>query len=147
MMKKGMKAVAAVLGVALVSGALTACKHHGSDGDLSGKLKEHVNASLKKIGATDEQKVKIGVVTDQIVADGQQLRKKDQGLKAKVVGCLLQDNPDREWLHNTVDEKAREFTGFAHRTVDRLMEISAVLSPEQRSELKKKFESAHGEKK
>lgn len=146
-MRKGMKAVAAVLGVVLVSGALTACKHHGSHGDLSGKLKEHVDASLNKVGATDEQKAKIGVVTDQIVADGQQLRKNDQGLKAKVVGCLLLDTPDREWLHNTVDEKAKEFTGFAHRTVDRLIEISAVLSPEQRSELKKRFVSAHDEKK
>ncbi len=143
-MKKGMKAVVAVLGVALVSGALTACKHHGSHGDLSGKLKEHVDVSLNKVGATDEQKAKIGGVTVQIITDGQQLCKNNQGLNAKFVGCLLQDTPNREWLHTTVDEKAKELTGFAHRTVDRLIEISTVLTPDQRSELNKKFETAHG---
>ena len=36
---------------------------------------------------------------------------------------------------------------FSYRTVDRLIEISAVLAPEQRAELKKRFdESAHGTK-
>lgn len=146
-MKKGIKAVAAILGVVLVSGTLAACKHGGSHGDHVGKLKEHMSASLKKVGATDEQKVKIGGVVDQIITDGQQLGKNSQSLKTKVVGCILQDTPDREWLHNTVDEKGKELTGFAHRTVDRLIEISAVLTPGQRSELRKDFESSHGEKK
>jgi hypothetical protein len=46
-----------------------------------------------------------------------------------------------------VDEKAKEFTEFTHRTVDHLIEISAMLTPEQRSELKKGFDSAHGAEK
>jgi Spy/CpxP family protein refolding chaperone len=147
MMKNGMKAIAAILGAVLVSGSLAACKHHGSHGDHFEKVKEHIDTSLKKVGATDEQRTKIGGITDQIVTDGQQLRKSNQGLKARFVGCLLLDTPNREWLHTTVDEKAKEFTSFAHRTVDRLIEISAVLTPEQRSELKKGFESSHGAKK
>ncbi|QSV45491.1 Spy/CpxP family protein refolding chaperone [Geobacter benzoatilyticus] len=146
-MKNGMKAVATILGVVLVSGTLAACKHHESHGDYAKKMKEHFDASLKKVGATDEQRAKIGGVSDQIVADGQQVCKNSQGLSAKVVGCLLLDTPDRQWLHNTVDEKAKELTGFAHRTVDRLIEISAMLTPEQRSELKKGFDSAHGSEK
>jgi Spy/CpxP family protein refolding chaperone len=145
-MKKGMKAVAAILGIVLVGGTLGACKHHGSHGDHAEKIKEHIDASLKKIGATDEQRTKIGGVTNQIVTDGQQLCKNDPELKAKVVGCLLLDTPNREWLHTTVDEKAKELTGFAHRTVDRLIEISAMLTPEQRSELKKQYKSSHGAK-
>lgn len=146
-MKKGMKTIAAVLGVVLVSGSLAACRDHGSHGDHFGKVKEHIDASLKKVGATDEQRAKIGGIADQIVSDGQQLKKANQGLKARFVGCLLLDTPNREWLHSTVDEKAKELTVFAHRTVDRLIEISAVLTPEQRSELKKGIEAAHGAEK
>jgi len=146
MMKKGMNAVAVILGIVLVGGTLGACKHHGSHGDHAEQIKEHIDASLKKIDATDEQRAKIGVVTNQIVTDGQLLCKNDPELKAKIIGCFLLDTPNREWLHTTVDEKAKELTGFAHRTVDRLIEISAVLTPGQRSELKKKFDSAHGEK-
>jgi len=63
-----------------------------------------------------------------------------------VTGCLLHDNPNREWLHKTVDEKSLEITGFAHRTIDHLIEISAMLTPEQRVKLKKEIESAHGKK-
>jgi Spy/CpxP family protein refolding chaperone len=33
---------------------------------------------------------------------------------------------------------------FSHRMLDYLIEINAVLTPEQRSELKQKFPKAHG---
>lgn len=146
-MKKGMKAVAAILGVVLAGGALAGCRHHGSHGDIAGKLKQHVDASLKKVGATDEQRGKINEGMAQISADGQQVYKNNQGMNARVVGALLQDTPDSQLLHRTVDEKTREFAEFAHRTVDRLVAMSAVLTHEQRAELLKRFESAHGAKK
>lgn len=145
-MKKNIKAVSAVIGVVLLSGMMVACKPNGSHGDHGKKVKEHVEASLKKVGATEEQRAKIGVVTDQIVADGKQVAASNKGVSAQVAGCLLLDEPNRGWLHKTVDEKALQLTGFAHRTVDRLIEISAMLTPEQRAKLKKGLESAHGEK-
>lgn len=144
-MKKGMKTAAAILGVVLVTG-VSACKHGGSHGGHAAKLKEHVNDSLKKVGASDEQKVKINGVMDQIAADGRLLRTSSRGVKTEFVGRILQDAPDREWLHTTVDEKGRELTAFAHRTIDRLIEISAVLTPGQRSELKNSFQASHGAK-
>lgn len=145
-MKKGMKAVTAILGVVLVSGSLAACKHHGSHRDHGKMIKEHINATLNKIGTTDEQRAKIGGVTDQIISDGKQLCKNDSGLKAKLVGSLLQETPDPKLLHNTVDVKAKELTEFAHRTVDRLIEISAVLTPKQRSDLYNQYKAAHDAK-
>jgi Spy/CpxP family protein refolding chaperone len=146
-MTKRMQTVAAILGVVLVGGSLTACKHHSMGSDHTKQIKEHLDASLKKVDATAEQRAKIGSVVDEISADGKQICAANQGLKAKVVGCLLLDTPNSTWLHATVDEKAKELTGFAHRTVDRLIRMSAVLSPEQRAELKKRFEHSHGEKK
>ncbi|KAA0894058.1 Spy/CpxP family protein refolding chaperone [Oryzomonas rubra] len=146
-MNKGIKRIAAVLGAVAMAGAITACKQCGSHGDLSGKINGHVAASLDKIDATEEQKGKINAGVDQIVADGKEIYNSNQGLKNKMVGCLLLDIPNSAWLHATVDEKAKELTGFAHRTVDRLIAISAVLTPGQRAELKKRYESAHGEMK
>jgi Spy/CpxP family protein refolding chaperone len=146
-MNRKLKTAMALLGTLIVAGSLSACKHPCMDGDHSEQIKKHVNASLKKVDATDEQKAKIGVVVDQISADGKQICAANQGLKAKVVGCLLLDTPNRAWLHTTVDEKALELTAFAHRTVDHLIEASAVLSHEQREKLGKGFASAHGEKK
>lgn len=142
-MKKMLKAV--VAGMAILSvGALAACKPHS--GHDAKKLKEHVEASLKKVGATDEQLVKIGAVTDKIIADGSDLCKNSQGLGKKFAGCLLLDKPNKEWLHQTVDEKAKEMTAFAHRTVDNLIEISGMLTGEQRAKLLTSYDAAHGTK-
>lgn len=145
-MKKGMKVVAAILGVVLVSGSLVACKHHGSQRDHAKMMKEHVDSTLSKIDATDEQRAKIGEVTDQIIADGKQLREKNAGDKAKLVDALLQETPDSKLLHSAVDEKAKQLTEFAHRTVDRLVEISTVLTPKQRADLYERYQSTHGAK-
>lgn len=130
--------------IVLSLGTLAACKgHHGHDPK---KMKQHVESSLKKIGATEEQRAKIAVVTDRIFSEGSELHKNNQGLGKKIVACLLLDKPNKEWLHQTVDEKAKEFTAFAHRTVDNLLEASATLTPEQRAELNRRLQSAHGKK-
>lgn len=141
-MKKTLKAV--VAGMAILSvGTFAACKSHHSGHDPK-KLKEHVEASLKKVGATDEQRLKIGVVTDRIIADGSDLCKNSQGLGKKMTDCFLLDKPNKEWLHQTVDEKAKEMTAFAHRTVDSLIEISGMLTGEQRAKLQTRYNAAHG---
>lgn len=142
-MKTTLKMLVAVMAV-ISLGTLAACKaHHGHD---PGKLKEHVEASLKKVGATKEQQAKIGVVTDRILADGGELCKKNQGLGRQFSDALLQEEPNQEWLHQAVDEKAKELTAFAHRTVDSLIEISGMLTVEQRTKLKSKYDAAHGTK-
>lgn len=145
-MKKGLKAVTAIMGVVLVSGALAACKYHDSHRDHGRMMKEHIDSTLHKIGATEEQRAKIGEVTDQIVTDGKQLCKNDSGLKASFVGSLMQEKPDSKLLHNVVDEKAKDLTAFAHRTVDRLIEISSILTPKQKTDLYERYQSAHGSK-
>lgn len=141
--KTTLKVLVAVMAV-ISLGTLVACKaHHGHDPE---KLKDHVEASLKKVGATEEQQAKIGVVTDRILADGGELCKKSQGLGKQFTDCLLQEQPNKEWLHQTVDEKAKELTAFAHRTVDSLIEISGMLTVEQRTKLKTRYDAAHGTK-
>ena len=110
-MKKTLKAVVAVMAILSV-GTPAACKSHHSGHDPK-KLKEHVEASLKMVGATDEQRLKIGAVTDNIIADGSDLCKNSKGLGKKFASCLLLDKPNKEWLHQTVDEKAKEMTKTA----------------------------------
>lgn len=124
--------------------ALAACKDGHGHGQDPAKLKSHVDKSLKKIGASEEQRTKVGAVSDAILADCKGLHEANKGVGKQVAGCLLSDQPDRQWLHRTVDDKARQLTDFAHRTVDRLVEISQTLTPEQRVKLKEGFEKAHG---
>lgn len=138
-MKKAVKAIAAVVAVTSL-GALAACKVSPMAHDPK-KLKAHVESKLKGIGATEEQRIKIGLITDQIIKDCSEIHRNNKGLRAKFVGCLLLDSPNREWLHQAVDEKTKELAEFAHRTVDSLIEMSATLTPAQRAELKKQIEA------
>lgn len=143
-MRTSIKFVVAGMAAVVSLGMLSGCKgHHGHDPE---KLKEHVDSYLKKVGATEVQRQKIGGITDHIIADGSEIYKNNDGLCKKFVGCLLLDKPNKEWLHQTVDEKAKELTAFAHRTVDSLLEINGNLTSEQRAQLKEKCENAHGEK-
>lgn len=144
-MTRRMKTVAAAVAVLSV-GMLAACKHQHGSHNLQ-ELKEHVDVTMKKIGVSEEQRTKIGAITDRIIADGKEFHTSNQGVREKVVACLLLDTPNREWLHQTVDDKAKEFTAFAHRTVDSLIEISGTLTTEQRADLKKRLETGHGAKK
>lgn len=137
-MTKGLKAIGAVVAMTSLS-LLAACKH-GHHGHDPKQLKAHVESQLKAIGATEEQRAKIAASTDRIIADGEEIHQKNKGLGLKFIGCLLQDKPNREWLHQAVDEKTLEFAAFAHRTVDSLIEVSGNLTAEQRAQLKKKLE-------
>lgn len=149
-MKKGFKTIVTVLALVLAGSLLTGCHHrHGYHGDpekMAEKLEKHLDHVLSKIDATPQQRDKIRLISAQIAEDARQLRSKGAENHGKIVACLLLDTPDRQWLHGQVDQKTKEMNEFAHRTVDRLIEISAVLTPEQRAKLEKRFESAHGKK-
>lgn len=150
-MKKGFKTMLAVLALALVGSLVAGCHHrhsgHGDPEKMAEKLEQHLEHVLDKIDATEEQRGKIRQIVGQISDDARQTHKKSAEERGSIVASLLADNPDREWLHSRVDGKSKAMTEFGHRTVDRLIEISAVLTPEQRTELQKRFESAHGSKK
>lgn len=150
-MKRRFKILTAVLAVALASTVLVACHHqqysgHGDPERMGKKLEKHIAKILNKIDATEEQKSKINLLTGQIIDDAKQLRKQGAGEHDSVVAALLSDHPDSESLHRQVDDKSKVLTEFGHRTVDRLIAINSVLTPEQRTELQKRFASAHGTK-
>ena len=149
-MKKGFKTIVTVLALALAGSLLSGCHHrhsnHGDPEKMAEKLEKHLDHVLGKIDATPQQGEKIRLISAQIVADAKQIRSQGAEDHVKIVAFLLLDTPGRQWLHDQVDKKTTEMNEFAHRTVDRLIEISAVLTPEQRAGLKKRFESSHGKK-
>lgn len=150
-MRKAFKPITAIVAVLLAAGMLTACHHHRHGGHhdpekMAKRLELHLDHVLDQVDATPQQRDNIRLISAQIAEDARQFRSKGEEGHGKIVAGLLLDVPDRQWLHGQVDQKTREMNEFAHRTVDRLIEISAVLTPEQRVELKKRFDSAHGKK-
>ncbi len=146
-MKKGFKAVTAIFTMLLTGGLLGACHHHFRGHitleKIAEKIQKHIDGGLKKVGTTEEQNEKIHRITGRIIDDAVQTHKTCAGNREAIAANLLSDSPDRDELHKQVDEKAKTATEFIHRAVDRLIEISAVLTHEQRIELSKRFENNH----
>lgn len=146
-----MKKFALLIAAALVCTSLVACKHfsnpHGNPERMVQMVEKHLDKVLDSIDVTTEQRKTIDLITEQIIADAKQVRSQHAEDRGKVVACLLLDEPDSVWLHAKVDEKSKVWTEFSHRSIDRFMEISAVLTPEQRAKLQEKFDSAHVAKK
>ena len=65
----------------------------------------------------------------------------------KILDHLFSDQPNATLLYSQVDERSEQMTAFAHRTIDHLLDINALLSPEQRKELKRKYHKAHDNQK
>lgn len=149
-MKKVSKALMAVFTLLFTGSMLSACHNHFRDHmtpeKVAEKMLDHVDRGLKKLGTTDEQNEKIHLITSRISEDAIQTHKSCSAGKSRLIANLLSDNPNREELHQQVDEKAKATTEFVHRVMDRMIEISAVLSREQRYELMKRYESKHGSK-
>lgn len=147
-MNKSYKRIVAVLAAVLVTSILAACHHghrdHGNTKGFAIFMEKSVAHVLSSINVTDEQREQIDRLTGELVEDAKQVRSGHEADRDNIVACLLLDKPNSDWLHGKVDEKAKAWTEFSHRSVDRLIEISAVLSPEQRQELKERFASAHG---
>ncbi len=148
-MKEMIKPWAALFGLALSLAFFTGCHHHrhsghGDPAKMVEKMDKHLDHVLNKIDATDEQKREIHLIAGKIVEDARQIREQSAQERKTALDELLSDNPDREELHRWVDEKAAVWIEFGHRTLDRLVEIGAVLTPGQRVGLRERFASAHG---
>ena len=144
-----MKKIALLITAALVCTSLVACKHFSNLHDpesMEQMVEKHLDKVLDSVDVTVEQRNKIDLITEQIIVDAQQVSSQHAEDRGKIVACIMLDEPASEWLHSKVEEKAKAWTEFSHRSIDRFVEISAVLTTEQRVKLKEKFAAAHGAK-
>ncbi len=134
----------------VVSGLLlTGCHRHiSSDPDRIGKkLEKHVEHVLSSIDATEDQKNRIHAIVSEIRKDATSMYRNNSFQHGKILDNLFSDQPNATLLYSQVDERSEQMTAFAHRTIDHLLDINALLSPEQRKELKRKYHKAHDNQK
>ena len=147
-MKKHLKGTTLIAVGLLVCFSLVACKHfsnaHHDPAKFVNMVETHIDNVLDSVDVTEEQREKINLITEQIIADVEEVYGNQLEDREKIVACILLDEPDRDWLHTQVEKRSKKWTEFSHRSVDRLIEISAVLTAEQRSELMARYNKAHG---
>ena len=125
---------------ALGAGALHAygrhCSHGGGHGAMMHKFIDlAVNEKLDEIGASDAQKQKVGEIKDRLMARGEALRGERMAAHKEIIDQLSKDQPDAERVHALVKERTESFARFADDVASGVLEVHAVLTPEQRQKL------------
>ena len=135
-----------VLGAVLVVGGwltLTAFRGHGGCGRDPARMERMIGAHLEdvldEIHATPEQRAKIAVVKDRLLADGKALHGDHGAVHKDLVAQWDSPNPDVGRIHALIDERADRMKGFAHEVADGLAEVHGILTPDQRAQLSKKM--------
>jgi Spy/CpxP family protein refolding chaperone len=126
---------------ALGMGALHAygrhCSHGGGrHGAMMHKFVDFaINEKLDEIGATDAQKQKVGEIKDRLMARGEALRGERKAAHEEILEQLSRDQPDAARVHALVKERTESFARFADDVTTGVLELHAVLTPEQRQKL------------
>ncbi len=145
-MKTGIRLFELVLVVVLAGSLLGACQHYSEDErpeKMIGRMEKQIDRALTMVEASPEQRSQIALITSRIRYDALLSYHKYSENRGSMIVELLSDNPDLEALHQQVDKRTLAMAEFSHRLLNRFVEISGVLSPDQRAKLKAQIKKTY----
>ncbi len=107
-------------------------------------VEKQVVKVLDQINTTPDQKQQIIQISNQIKTEANDFRKQSKTRYKGIFNELLSDNSDSTKLHADIDKSIDHLRQFGHSALDNFIKIHKILSPEQRADLKIRFESTHG---
>lgn len=131
----------ASLGVFILAGIGAGCSrsfHRPPDPE---KMQKYVmwklNDRLDDLDATDQQRKAIVAAANKVMADALKMKAahKNESQKYEILDELERGDADAEKYHRIMDEKFDQLKGFAHRTLDTLLQAFMELDQNQRKEL------------
>ena len=133
-----------------VTGLLASCgrSHHGHGRFNPEKTQKFVtrkvNDTLDDLEADQTQRQKIHEIKDRILAKVVGMRASHRSTHKVFLEELGKDRPDSKRLHGLLDERLDSLREKAHEGLDAVLEVHAILTPEQRIQLRKKIEDHKG---
>lgn len=97
---------------------------------------------LRGLNLTQTQTVQATALFYPVRQNAQALRRERQTLRAAWAEELAKAEPDRERLHQMVDEMMDARRQVGHEALDALLELHGSFTPEQRAELQMRLSSA-----
>ena len=136
--------------VGLLAG-MSACRHgggfHSDDPEDREKMFNRMAAYvLDDIDASEDQQAAIQPILETMRVKFEKHRDNHQGTKEEFKELLTKDQVDKEALHQLIDTKSQSMTQLGHEMADAVVEIHALLTPEQRAQLAEKAENHQGRK-
>ena len=104
----------------------------------------HLDDALDDLKATDAQRAQIQALKDKLLKDGQALHQGQADAKKALLAQWDSATPDRAAVHALVDARIDAIRAFAHEAADAGLDLHGILTPEQRAQIAKKVQPAHG---
>jgi len=144
-------AIYAVTGcVCLTVGLFSACGPHGrglSEDMQTERVDRFINSHLdevfKEIDATDSQREQITAIKDRLLVELRAMKGSHKADLETIFEEMKKDKPDAQKMHGLLDTQIEQKKEFAHSAIDALIEVHAVLSPEQRTVVQEKIKQHH----
>lgn len=137
-MKKRNRRLLVLMSLALLgTAAVVGCHDHGHRFFNPDRVRQMVDWKvddvLDSIDATPDQRAQIEAIVDQLMDEGQALHQEMQSSHAEIVQEWLKDQPDTQKIFDLVDANAETKAVFAKKVAQALLDVQAILTPEQRS--------------
>lgn len=141
--------LAAVVGTlaTLTIGAVAVAGPHGPGPHGPPGPEGAILHAIKQLDLTDEQVALLEDIRDSNKAEHEAAKADRERTMQVFKKELLSDNPNAARLHKLIDDREAEMVKRAHDRLDTMLEIHAVLTPEQRAqvaanleEMKERFE-------
>ena len=131
--------------VLAAAGTLTLTAFRGHHGDPTRFITNRVEDLLDSVQATDAQRQQILAIKDKLVADLKNLRASHADLHKELLAQWQSDQPDAARVHAIVDERATAMKAFADEFADAMLQVHAILTPDQRAKVTAKIQRHHAE--
>ena len=131
------------LTLAIGSAASMTAFAHGHGGHAMGGSPKHIARMLDSVNATEAQRSQVKQIVDAAMADMKATREASKGLREQQMALFTQPTVDA----NAVEALRKQMLGEHDRSSQRLsqamIEVSRVLTPEQRLALAKTLKARH----
>jgi protein CpxP len=111
---------------------------HGGHARMERFLSHRLDDLLDDVRATDAQRQQILAIRDRVVADAKALRAGHGDVHRDLLAQWQLDTPDAARVHAIVDARADSMKQLADEVTDAVLQVHAILTPEQRAQIAKK---------
>ncbi len=106
----------------------------------------HFMRGVRSLDLTEDQKTELRELREAAQEDRTDGKAEMQSIRDAFLAELAKDSPSVATLHELTDRRSDLRTANAHDKVDRLVEVHAVLTAEQRAELLENMEERRAER-
>ena len=145
---RGMRGVLLGVGVALAGASLTAWAqpgrgHHGNHGHHAGAMMggspRHIERMLDSVNATEAQRSQVRQIAEAAAADMKDRRAAGRSLREQQMQLFTQPTVDANAVEALRRQMLAEHDQTSQRMTQALLDISRVLTPEQRVQMAEKM--------